>query len=262
MASIPSRYIMTTAAMFAALGVILLYFFAQPSVPDFRQYAAGTERKKVFFDYFLPLVQERNQAILTTRQQLKSWRGESENLSPRETARLKDLADAYGMESFDPASESDWETLLRRVDTVPPSLALAQAANESAWGTSRFARMGNNFFGQWCFETGCGIVPEDRGQGAKHEVAIFASPRAAVASYIRNLNSHPAYRTLRYLRAELRAADEPVTGKVLAAGLGRYSGRGEEYVAELLSMIDFNHLSQYDLGPLPQENPPDLADRK
>jgi len=116
------------------------------------------------------------------------------------------------------------------VDTIPPSLALAQAANESAWGTSRFARQAHNYYGQWCFEKGCGIVPDRRDANKSHEVAAFDSPRESVARYLHNLNSNSA----------------PVTGIALAAGLGKYSERGADYISELRSMIEFNKLSKYD----------------
>ena len=86
-------------------------------------------------------------------------------------------ADEYGMKDFDVANDVSWPLLLNRVDVIPPSLALAQGANESAWGTSRFSKEGNNYFGQWCFKLGCGLVPRQRDSGAQHEVAKFDSPR-------------------------------------------------------------------------------------
>ena len=149
------------------------------------------------------------------------------------------------MENFG-GTPAEWETLLRRVDVVPPSLALAQAANESAWGTSRFARDGNNYFGQWCFEQGCGLVPKRRDEGRAHEVATFSSPVESVERYMANLNTHDAYRPLRERREQLRESEAPITGIQLAAGLEKYSERGEEYIAELRSMIRFNNLGAYD----------------
>jgi Bax protein len=123
---------------------------------------------------------------------------------------------------------------------------MAQSANESAWGTSRFARKGNNFFGQWCFRKGCGLVPKQRDANKTHEVAAFDSPEESVKMYIRNLNSNSAYKSLRDLRAKLRRANKPVTGHALAAGLKHYSERGLEYVKELREMISFNKLARYD----------------
>jgi Bax protein len=135
---------------------------------------------------------------------------------------------------------------MNRVDVVPPSLAIAQSANESAWGTSRFARKGYNFFGQWCYRKGCGLVPKKRDANKTHEVAAFDSPQESVKMYIRNLNSNRAYKSLRDLRAKLRRSNKPVTGHELAAGLKRYSERGLEYVRELREMISYNKLAVYD----------------
>jgi len=222
------------------------YFYFQPKIPDFSDYQAGPERKKVFFNYFLPLIEEQNQEIMETRHQLEEWNNNRENIGWWDAMEIRNLAESYGVESFDTESDSDWNVLLRRIDTVPPSLALAQAATESNWGTSRFARVGYNFFGQWCFEEGCGIVPDQRDEGKTHEVAVFDSPEASVASYIHNLNSHAAYKPLREIRAMLRTTNNPIPGKMLAAGLGKYSERGEAYIEELRALITYNQLSQYD----------------
>jgi Bax protein len=233
-------------AVLGVAGIAALYAAVRPGVPDFSDYEAGAKRKEAFFSYLLPVIEQRNQEILETRRQLKAWNRDRENIGWWDTRKIQDLAKEYEMETFDIKSDADWNTLLRRVDAVPPSLALAQAAKESAWGTSRFAREGYNFFGQWCFEEGCGIVPGSRETGKNHEIAVFDSPVASVESYIHNLNSHDAYRSLRDIRASLRAADYPVTGITLAGVLDNYSERGTEYVNELQVMISNNNLSQYD----------------
>jgi Bax protein len=129
------------------------------------------------------------------------------------------------------------------VDAVPVSLALAQAAKESGWGTSRFAREGYALFGERCFETGCGMVPRARRKGLSHEVTRFDSPREAVASYVRNLNTHPDYAEFRQLRAKLRQAPSPHPGIDLAGSLTSYSERREAYVREIREMIRFNGLA-------------------
>jgi Bax protein len=132
--------------------------------------------------------------------------------------------------------------LRKRMDTLPESLVLAQAAIESGWGRSRFAREANNLFGQWCFEAGCGLVPQRRLAGASHEVASFETVDAAIASYFRNLNSHPVYAPVRDIRARARAADTDLSGLDLAAGLSRYSERGEAYIEEVRQVIRVNAL--------------------
>jgi Bax protein len=216
--------------------------------PDFKLIPAGAERKKAFFDYFYPLVRKRNVELANTRQQILQMQKNKNNLSENDIAKLNQLAVQSKMASFSADSAKDWRTLLRRVDTVPPSLALAQAANESAWGTSRFALKGSNFFGQWCFKPGCGIVPASRAQNLKHEVAKFPSAEASVRSYIRNLNTNSSYANLRQIRENLRNQKKNITGHDLAPGLTKYSERGEEYISELRSMIKFNKLTQYDLA--------------
>jgi Bax protein len=133
---------------------------------------------------------------------------------------------------------------------VPPSLALAQAASESGWGTSRFAREGNNYFGEWCFSEGCGLIPGRRGAEQTHEVEVFPTVEAAVDSYFRNLNRVAVYEPLRETRARARAAGRPITGEALAAGLERYSERGTVYIEEVRSIISYNDLERYDASQL------------
>ncbi|MCR6652499.1 MAG: glucosaminidase domain-containing protein [Cellvibrionaceae bacterium] len=119
---------------------------------------------------------------------------------------------------------------------------LAQAASESAWGTSRFAREGYNYFGQWCFKAGCGIVPKRRLEGAYHEVTRFDSVRESVAAYFHNINTHSAYHGLRLLRQEKTARREPFSGHELAGKLTSYSERGAPYIEELRSIMRSNQL--------------------
>lgn len=235
------------AVIIAVVAIVSIVQLPRVDVPNFSDYAAGQERKDAFFGYLLPLVQERNQQILQTRQELQSWRQQAGDLSGGQKRELQKLAKQYRMEGFDPFQEAQWNALLARLDVVPPSLALAQAANESAWGTSRFARTAYNYYGQWCFEKGCGVVPKSRDTGKSHEVARFDSPEESVEAYMQNLNSHPAYAQLRQIRKNLRQSDQPITGVALAAGLERYSERGHEYIKELRSMIRYNELGAYDV---------------
>jgi Bax protein len=237
---------MTIFAGLSVLAIAVIYWAVQPSDPDFSTFEAGPERKQAFFNYFLPIIQQRNQEILETRLQLQEWEQNRDAIGWWDARRIQSLAEDYRMEAFDIESDADWATLLRRVDIVPPSLALAQAAKESAWGTSRFSLHGYNYFGQWCFEKGCGIVPNKRDTDKKHEVAVFDSPEMSVESYIHNLNSYYTYRPLRDIRAELNAAQTPITGMALADGLGKYSERGTDYIKEIRSLIRNNNLLEYD----------------
>lgn len=134
-----------------------------------------------------------------------------------------------------------WVLLKRRVDTVPYRLALAQAANESNWGTSRFAREGLNLFGQWCFTPGCGMVPTKRATGKMHEVARYKSVNESVAAYIRSINRVHMYTPLRILRRDIRNRGERPTAIELAQEISGYSERGEAYVQEIQQMIRINY---------------------
>lgn len=127
--------------------------------------------------------------------------------------------------------------ILTRLDEIPPALALAQAALETGWGTSRFALEGNSLFGQWTFKSNAGLEPTERAADANHFVAKFSNLRASVRAYMRNLNTGHAYREFRLARAELRAQGLPLKAKALAEHLDRYSERGQQYVADLQRLI-------------------------
>ena len=217
------------------------------TVVNFSSYSAGSERKQAFFEYFVPIIEQENESIRKERMFVTQASLKADSLSWFAKRKVNKIANKYRVEPFDYASAKDWTALLDRVDEIPPALALAQAANESAWGTSRFAVEAKNYFGQWCFSKGCGLVPKARDAGKAHEVAVFDTPAESVASYMRNLNRHSSYSTLREIRLKYRDGNMPLTGEALAQGLVKYSERGPAYVEELISMIRFNKLEQYAL---------------
>jgi len=227
--------------------------------PAFHAIEDVREKKRAFYDFLLPMIREENTRIRAQRAFVSGVAARvraGEDLDAAARRRLDELAAYYEVNLDDdrPRPEAI-ETLMRRVDIVPPSLALAQAASESAWGASRFARAGNNFFGEWCFSEGCGLVPKRRSAGASHEVERFESVRASVRSYVENLNTNAAYRPLRELRAQLRAEGRALSGRALAEGLARYSERGAAYIREIRSIIAFNRLERFD----PVREPTELA---
>ena len=228
-------------ALLVVAAVIWSLFFTREAPPDFSQYPAGIERKDAFFSFFVPIMQQANADILAQRSTIQKKCSNDKN----DFTAFSNLVEKYRIDESALADGSVCDVLLDHVDIVPVSLALAQAANESAWGTSRFAQEGNNFFGQWCFKKGCGIVPGSRDTGKNHEVATFDSPAASVESYMLNLNRHDAYKPLRDIRSQIRVRQEPVTGIKLTHGLNRYSERGEEYGKELRGMILYNKLNEY-----------------
>lgn len=252
-----------TGAM--ALPLALLLLFAprlEPEVavpdfgplPDFAAIDDVARKKQAFFAYLLPMVEAHNARVRAIRGELRALRSRIERgdaLTSADWDRVAEFARRYRvtLEDDAPLDVEIVDRLLRRADVLPPSLVLAQAAAESAWGTSRFARTANNLFGEWCFTAGCGIVPARRAAGAKHEVEDFDSVYDSVDSYFRNLNSHPAYRGVREQRLAARTAGRPIRGAELAAGLTRYSERGQAYIEELRAIMRVNGLDAYDLEP-------------
>lgn len=221
------------------------------TMPDFGSYTDVKQKKLDFFGYLLPMIRNANERVFSQRQRLKSLAATleaNESLKKADRSFVIEVAAEYKVDIGDEIDTADLAELLVRVDVVPASLILAQAANESAWGTSRFARMANNLFGIWCFSPGCGVTPRQRDEGLTHEVRKFNTVADGVAYYLRMINSNRAYAPLRQQRAELRAAGQTVTGIALAEGLLRYSERGEAYVDEIQAMIRYNELGEYNLA--------------
>ena len=221
-------------------------FIDRNPLPDFSNYTQTKQKKSAFFDYILPLVKKSNQLVMADRKDLEILASNASELTFFERRKLNQIAENYFVDTQDRSDAEIVEQLLLRVDPVPPSLALAQAAIESAWGTSRFAVQGNNLFGQWCYKKGCGLVPLQRKSGSQHEVAKFSTVSDSVESYIRNINTHRAYKDLRANRARLRNAKNSASGYQLAENLLEYSELREKYVHEVQAVIRINKLAQYD----------------
>lgn len=216
--------------------------YAEQPVPDFTQYTQVSEKKQAFFNYLAPAVKLQNEYILMLRQVVQGFRAKQvagEVLSDNQQEELAWLVKEYRVAKYADI-EQTYSELLEKIDIIPLALVLVQSANESAWGTSRFAVQGYNFFGLWCFSKGCGFVPSRRNEGANHEVAKFDDLSDAMYVYMRNLNRHPAYAQLRQIRAQHRKDQKPITAYSLIEGLSKYSERGHEYVDELRHMIRIN----------------------
>lgn len=215
---------------------------------DLHKIRETAKRKAVFFKTVLPLVLQVNEQIVRDRQRLWDLSAQQKTGAPLaadDRLWLAVMAERYGTKRGDVAA------LLKRHDVVPPSLALAQAAIESAWGTSRFVREGNAMFGQWTFEDDHnGIVPNDRMDGMTHRIRAFDSLYESVLSYVTNLNRHRAYKEFRQMRSEMRSQGQALDGKKLATTLHRYSERGAAYVSELHSIMSGNDLGMLDSARL------------
>jgi Bax protein len=205
-------------------------------------------RKEAFVKILYPLVIREEKKIQAQRAFVQSVFGKIEAgdiVTPAELAQLKKLAKTYRI-----ASLYDKSAYLKRIDTIPVSLVLAQAAIESNWGRSRFARVANNLFGEWTWGKR-GIIPRNRPEGKRYKIRIFDSLEASIASYMRNLNRHWAYQEFREARAEARVKGLPFSGFVAAAYLTHYSQRGEEYTKMVKTKIAKNGWDLYDLPTAP-----------
>lgn len=206
-------------------------------------------KKRIFFRGLAPLILLGNEWITRDRERLEEVRArfmEDHSLSAYDEIWTLKLADLYKTDHSDGITLPVLDELWEKVDIIPPSLALAQGAEESGWGTSRFAAEGNAIYGQWTWGKDA-IVPEaQRKELGNYGIRAFGALQESVSAYMLNLNTHRAYADLRARRAELRKNGQKITGIDLAETLVNYSERGEAYVETLKSMMDYNRLEPAD----------------
>jgi len=215
--------------------------------PDMGQIPRVGERKRLFYLGLLPMALMLNEEIRLERKRLQRILGRinaGRPLSVTDRTFLDSLKQAYHVRGDLLDSAAVRQELLRRVDLIPVELLLAQAANESAYGTSRFCLVANNLFGEWTFTPGTGIVPEGRPAGETYEVRVFSSLYESLRSYARNINTHWAYQSLRRERERLRREGLPLSGALLAGGLHLYSTRRQAYVEDIRNLIRHNRLER------------------
>lgn len=207
-------------------------------------------KKQLFFRGIAPLILRSNELIMQDRNRLEKIRSSFQNndsIPKADKTWILKLSDLYKVQiPDDQVTATEVEELWVRVDIVPPSLALAQGAEESGWGTSRFAAVGNAVYGQWTWGKNAIVPEQQRKELGNYGIASFESLQESISAYMLNLNTHNAYSDLRTRRATLRYNGEKVTGAVLAEQLTKYSERGEAYVQTLKSMMDYNQLSPVD----------------
>ena len=213
--------------------------------------ASTADKKRIFFRVLAPIVLRINELIATDRARAREVTEKlliGEGVTPEDRAWLAELAVRYRViKSADDRLDSDmFPELLLRVDIVPPSLALAQAASESGWGTSRFAAEGNSLFGQWTWGKGLKPTEQREETHGDHRIAAFDSTGLSAYAYVLNLNSGDAYRDFRLRRAELRRQGLRISGVVLVDTLIRYSERGQAYVDDIKALIRQNRLDDAD----------------
>jgi len=196
------------------------------------------KKKDTFIKIVMPLVLDENNKILENRKKLFKILSKSTN-SMGEKRWLKRRFKEYGIK------KRDITELKVRMDIIPVSIAIAQAAIESGWGTSRFALEGNAMFGQWTWSKN-GIEPTDKSKNQDHKILKFSMLRSSVKAYKNNLNTHNAYKEFREKRAELRKNNKKISGLKLVNYLYNYAGTGKEYIKILKRAIDQNGLTDFD----------------
>ena len=196
------------------------------------------KRKELFIQIVLPLIIQENNNIRLDRRTLFSIINKSNNTG-LEKQWLNKKYKQYGVKS------KDLSTLKVRMDIIPTSLAIAQAAKETGWGTSRFAQEGNALFGQWTW-SGEGLSPKNAEDGKNHKVMKFNILQASVRAYQRNLNTHSSYKDFREARAKLRDSNKPLDSMELSKYLNKYAETGNQYVDVLQKIIKQNKLKDFD----------------
>ena len=200
------------------------------------------KRKEMFIKIVLPLIVKENNKIRIDRKRLFTILSKNSN-TDIEKKWLEKKYKQYGVR------QNDLPTLKIRMDEIPVSLAIAQAAKETGWGTSRFALKGNALFGQWTW-SGEGLKPKNAEKGEEHKVMKFHSLQLSVRAYLRNLNTHSSYKNLRKARTELRNRNKLVDSIVLSNYLDKYAETGTEYVDVLQKIIIQNKLKDFDEAKL------------
>ncbi len=196
------------------------------------------KRKNMFIKIVLPLIVKENTKIRIDRKRLFTILNKNSN-TDIEKKWLEKKFKQYGVK------QNDLSTLKIRMDEIPVSLAIAQAAKETGWGTSRFALKGNALFGQWTW-SGEGLKPKNAEEGKDHKVMKFHSLQLSVRAYLRNLNTHSSYKNLRKARTQLRDKNKPLDSLILSEYLDKYAETGNLYVEVLRKIIEQNNLKDFD----------------
>ena len=200
--------------------------------------SSSKKKKEMFIKIILPLIVKENTKIRIDRKRLFTILNKSSN-TDIEKKWLEKKFKQYGVR------QNDFSSLKVRMDEIPASLAIAQAAKETGWGTSRFAQQGNALFGQWTW-SGEGLKPKDAEKSEGHKVMRFNVLQASVRAYQRNINTHSSYEDFRLARAKLRDLGKPLDSLILSEYLDKYAETGNEYVKVLQKIIQQNNLKDFD----------------
>jgi len=222
--------------------VLALNLYA--AFPEWYYKVKGTkQQKKAFVEIMLPLIQAENNKIKDLRKKIiEIYNDPFYLLDQKKISFLAKIAKIYKIKDI-----TDKKEFLKKINTIPPSLALAQAAIESGWGKSRFVKEANNIFGHWEYSNK-GLAPKSKYDNIKidYSIKIFPSLEASIAAYMKNLNRNPAYKKFRDLREKYSEENKTFTGIAAADAMINYSQRKEEYVKLLKTMIKSNNWQKYD----------------
>ena len=205
---------------------------------EIKKIGSSKKRKDMFIKIVLPLIVKENNKIRIDRKRLFTILNKNSN-TEIEKKWLEKKYKQYGVR------QNDLSTLKVRMDEIPVSLAIAQAAKETGWGTSRFAIKGNALFGQWTW-SGEGLKPKNADEGKDHKVMKFHSLQLSVRAYLRNLNTHTTYRNLRKARTDLRNKNKQLDSIILSKYLDKYAETGSQYIEVLQKIIEQNNLKDFD----------------
>ena len=203
------------------------------------------EKQKIyFFEYMYKLSKNENEKILEERNFIKKYLNSNLlniDTNSDEFLRLLKIKKKYRIKK-----PYDLKPYMKKIDVVPASLVLAQAAVESGWGKSRFMKNANNIFGHWTYNPKIGIIPKKREEGAKHFIRVFKTVQASISAYMLNLNRNAAYKAFHKERYKQRENNIKPSGLVLSQTMINYSGIGKEYLSILKNVIKKNELEKYD----------------
>jgi Bax protein len=212
---------------------------------SYYEISGSKAQRQAFGRIMRPMIENANEEILQERAFIRSFFAKHllqlfRNIPQNELRQLSKIREKYRIQNL-----YDYKAYDRRVDTIPISLALAQAAIESGWGKSRFVREANNIFGHWTWGS-VGLIPQSREEGKTHRIRIFKSLQDSVDAYVLNLNRHYAYRLFREKRQEAKEKNKRFSGLEAAKTMLYYSELREKYVAMLVRVIDENNFLLYD----------------
>ncbi len=236
---------MKLTKVFLAIFLIFSLNLSAKGMPSEYYAIKNTKKAKEYFsEYIYKLTKKENIRILEERNFVKKLLSSNDaktNITKEQLNKLTELQKRYRIKKL-----YNLKSYMLKIDVIPPSMSIAQAAVESAWGKSRFTKKANNIFGHWTYNSKNGIVPKRRPAGSKHFIRVFPNIQSSLRAYMLNLNRHTAYKSFQKKRYQTRTKNKNPMGMELSQTMLKYSGIGKKYLAILKSVIRKNKLQKYD----------------